>query len=160
MYNFREMRLLERVDFCGKSVGGVGRGDRTTELGNRRSRIDTFRHIVDGDPLSASPAAMTARCTFIPHIPLPPNFGSSDGCTLTIRSGKASSTSFGTTVRNPASTTRSTAASRITATAFCGLSRHSARGTITAGTPYGFSLSITGASRSAISNATSATSEF
>lgn len=49
LYNFREMRLLERVDFCGKSVGGVGRGDRTTELGNRRSRVDTFRHIVDGD---------------------------------------------------------------------------------------------------------------
>ena len=43
------MRLLERVDFCSKSVGGVGRGDRTTELGNRRSRVDTFRHIVDGD---------------------------------------------------------------------------------------------------------------
>lgn len=49
MYNFREMRLLERVDFCSKSVGGVGRGDRTTELGNRRSRVDTFRHTVDGD---------------------------------------------------------------------------------------------------------------
>ncbi len=58
-------------------------------------------------PLSFSLAVMTASWTCFPHIPLPPNLGSSDGCMFMILPSNASMIGEPMQHRNPARTMKS-----------------------------------------------------